>query len=78
MWNDTRIKDLNPGVASLLPEAEIIVAYITSAQTSVQASMQTLSAMVPEFNATVPPTTTTHLECKASVNANIPCIPRRY
>jgi hypothetical protein len=58
MWNDTRIKDLNPGVANLLPEAEIIVAYITSAQTSVQASMQALSAMVPEFNDTVPPTTT--------------------
>jgi hypothetical protein len=53
MWNDTRIKELNPDVANLLPEKEIIVAYITTAQTSVQASMQALSAMVPEFDQTV-------------------------
>jgi hypothetical protein len=55
MWNDTKIQELNPSVASLLPAEYIIVAYITTAQTSVQASMTALSYMVPEFNATVRP-----------------------
>ena len=49
MWNDTAIKALNPTIAHLLPETEIIVAYVTTAQTSVQAIMEAISDRVPEF-----------------------------
>jgi len=53
MWNDTQIKDLNPRVANLLPQSEIIVAYFNSSPTFVEYPLTALSRMVPEFNATV-------------------------
>jgi hypothetical protein len=52
-WNDTRIRELNPTVADRLPNHDILIPVLTTAQTSVHAVMTTLSSKVASFNESV-------------------------